>query len=222
MAVGIKDAFGVTGGVAADSTLKALRVTSLPLTPLAANRVAARVSGVTTIASSGCVFSLRNTSSVNVLVIRRIGLGFVTTTGFTAGQELAWGVKMARSFSAADSAGTSIAPSGNNGKKRTSLQTPSATEIRVCTASAVTAGTRTLDANHMSITAGFAATTTVGTVITPAIDNMWDMTNEDYPLVIGQNEGFIIENLVTMGAAGVGTLVVGVGYDEYLLANYNG
>jgi hypothetical protein len=129
---------------------------------------------------------------------------------------------MARSFTVADTAGTSIAPSGNNGKKRTSLTAPSATEVRVCTTAAITAGTRTLDSNHMGIAGTYVAATTAGTTLPSAIDNLWGMSVEDYPLVLAQNEGFIIENLVTMGAAGVGTFVVNVGFDEYLLANYNG
>jgi hypothetical protein len=222
MAVGLKDAFGVTGGAGVDTNLKALRVAPLPLSALAQNSIANRVSGVTVIASAGTMFSLQNTSASNVVVIKRLGIGFITTTGFTAAQEVSFGLRVARSFSAADTAGTSLAPATNNGKKRTSSFTPSATAIRICTTAAITAGTRTLDTFQHRVLGGFVLATTAGVTIAPAVDNLWGHSAENYPLVLAQNEGIVIECLVTMGAAGVGTFFVNCDFDEYLTANFNG
>lgn len=213
MAVGIKDASTVSGGATVDSSFKALRVAPLPITPAAAYRAGVRSGSATAVAANGAVFSLRNTANVPI-VIKRVGVGFITTTAFTAAQEVAFGLYVARSWSTADSGGTAVTLTGNTNKKRTTLNNPTGLEVRIASTAALTAGTRTLDTYALSTVGAWSGAAGAG--VGPAIDNLWDMTSEDYPIVIGQNEGIVINNLVLMGAAGVGVISVNVGFDEYV------
>jgi hypothetical protein len=87
-------------------------------------------------------------------------------------------------------------------------------DCRISTTGALTAGTRTLDSNNLGQIGGFAATTTTGVVIAPTSNNLFAHDPGDHPLVLAQNEGFIIQNLTAMGAAGVGRLYVNLEFAE--------
>lgn len=54
----------------------------------------------------------------------------------------------------------------------------------------------------------FLSAAAPGALLAPAQNNLLSHDAGDYPLVLAQNEGFNIMNLVAMGAAGVGTLYV--------------
>lgn len=191
----------------ADPTFKALRSTIRPMEVTSWVSVGAASGALTGAAANSAVFSLRNLSA-NLLVVRRVGVGFVCTTGFTAAQQLNYGLKVARSFTASDSAGTAVTLTGNNCKVRTSLGTLTSVDCRISAAAALTAGTKTLDTNDLGIAGGWALATTAGVIITPTKDNLFSQDAGDYPLILAQNEGFNIMNLTAMGAAGVGTLYV--------------
>ncbi len=164
---------------------------------------------MTLAAAGGTVFSFRNIAA-NPVLVRRVGVGFVCTTGFTAGQELAFGLNVARAFTASDSGGTAIALTGNNAKHRSSLATLTSVDCRIATTAHFTNGTKTSDANDLAVVGGFAPTTTTGVVVAPSLNNLLSHDAGDYPLVLAQNEGFNIVNRVAMGAGGVGTLYVNI------------
>ena len=189
-----------------DPTFKAARLTLRPMECLSWLAVGVRSGALTGVAANAALFSFRNLAA-NPVIIRRIGVGFVCTTGFTAAQELAFGLMAARGFTVSDSAGTQIVLTGNNCKARTSLGQPTSVDCRISAAAALTAGTKTLDGNHLGTVGGFAATTP-GLVLAPTQNNLLSHDAGDYPLVLAQNEGINIMNLVAMGAAGVGTLYV--------------
>lgn len=201
---------GTTGALQeVDSTFKAARTTLRPMEILAWNSVGATSGALTGVAANGPVFSLRNISS-NLLVVRRVQVGFSTTTAFTTAQALAYGLIFARSFTASDSAGTAIVQTGSQNKHRTSLATPTSLDMRISAAAALTAGTRTLDTVPLGVASG--ASTAVGTVMptTPLLSH----DAGDHPLVLAQNEGLVITNLIAMGAAGVINLHVNIEYAE--------
>jgi hypothetical protein len=198
---------GGAGQAGVDPGFKALRATIRPMETLAWLSFGAASGALTIVAAGGAVFSLRNLSA-NPIIIRRLGIGFVTTTGFTAGQELRWGLNFQRAFTASDTSGTAIAFTGNNAKHRTSLGTPTSLDARISAAAALTAGTKTADANDLSIAGGYAPTTTVGVVIAPGLSNLLSHDTGDYPLVLAQNEGINIFNRISMGAGGIGSLYV--------------
>ncbi len=166
---------------------------------------------MTGLVAGAAIFSFRNMSA-NPVLVRRVGLGFVTTTAFTTAQIMSFGLVAARSFTASDSGGTAIALTGSNAKHRTMLATPTSLDCRVATTAALTAGTRTLDANNLAVMAGWSGG--AGVTIAPALNNLLSHDTGDYPLVLAQNEGLVIANLTAMGAAGVGVATVAIEFAE--------
>lgn len=199
-------------GLEIDNTFRAARVSIRPPEVLGWQSVGAQSGALTGVAANGPVFSLRN-SSAKMLLVRRIGIGFIATTGFTVAQKLDFGLSFARGFTVSDSGGTAIAFTGSNGKHRTSLGTATSLDARIATTAALTAGTRTLDVNALSMIGGYAAAT-AGVAIPPALSNLFSHDTGDYPLVLAQNEGLVITNLTAMGAGGVGSLFVNIEFAE--------
>lgn len=198
-----------------DATMKAARQTLRPMECLSWLDVGARSGAVTSVAANSALFSFRNLSA-NPVIVRRVGMGFICTTGFTAAQELAWGLFVARGFTASDSGATAIGLTGSNCKARTSFGALTSVDCRISAASLVTAGTKTLDANALSVIGAWAPAATQGVLLAPQQNNLLSHDAGDYPLVLAQNEGFNIMNLIGMGAAGVGTYYFNVELAEAL------
>ena len=184
-----------------DATMKAIRASIRPQEALSWISAAERSGSLTGPAANTALFSFRNLSA-NPVLVRRVGCGFLTTTAFTAAQEVAFGLKVARAFTASDTAGTALALTGSNAKHRTSLATLSSIDCRICAAANLTAGTKTLDSNNLGIAGGWSGA--VGVTVQPSLNNLFAHDPEDYPLVLAQNEGLNIMNLVAFGAAGIG------------------
>lgn len=204
---------GGAGGTAllVDPNFGAARVAVRPTDTLGWNSVGAATGSLTGLAANAGLFSFRNLSA-NPLVVRRIGIGFVTTVAFTTAQVTSFGLFVARSFTASDSGGTGIAFTGANGKHRTSLGTPTSLDCRIATTVALGGGIRTLDATALGLQAGWSAT--AGTTIAPSINNLISHDTGDYPIVLAQNEGLVIANVTAMGAGGVGTAYVAMEFAE--------
>lgn len=197
---------------AADPQFNAARTSVRPIQCLGWNSVAAPTGLITTIAAGGAIFSFRNLSA-NLVMIRRIGLGFVCTTAFTTAQRMEFQLTVARAFTVSDTGGTSLALTGNNGKHRTSLGTPTSVDCRIAAATALTAGTKTLDTINLGYLGTWVAG--VGSVLQANVaNNLFSHDPEDYPLMLAQNEGLNIINSVLMGAAGVGIVYINMEFAE--------
>lgn len=192
----------LTVAMEVDPTMKAGRMSIRPVESLSWVSVGERSGALTNVAALGAVFSFRNLG-VNPIMVRRVGCGFITTTAFTAAQEVAFGLRVARAFTASDTSGTAIGITGSNGKHRSNLGILSSVDCRIAAAAALAAGTKTLDANSLAVIGGYSGA--VGQGITPLANNLFNHDPEDYPLILAQNEGFNILNLVAMGSTGVGT-----------------
>jgi hypothetical protein len=191
-----------------DTTMKALRASLRPFELTGAFGIAAQSGALTGVAAGGAVFSLRNNAGNGELfVVRRLGVGFLTTTAFTTAQAIDFGAYVARNFTVSDSAGTAIALTGNNQKLRTSHAVPNSADCRISAAAALTAGVRTLDPQPIGVVAGWAGGVGQG-IISPFTCNLWDQYSGDHQLVLAPNEGLIIAPITAMGAAGVGRLYV--------------
>ena len=194
-----------------DPAFGAARISVRPVDVLGWNSVGAVTGAMTGLAAGAAIFSFRNLSG-NPVLVRRLGVGFVTTTAFTAAQMLSFGLVVARSFTASDTGGTAIALTGSNAKHRTTLATPTSLDCRISTTAALGAGTRVLDANAIGVQAGWSGA--AGVTIVPALSNLLSHDTGDYPVVLAQNEGLIISNLTAMGAAGVGIATVAIEFAE--------
>ena len=207
MAIQVQGNGGTTQEV--DATFRAARVSLRPAELIGYYSVSGASGALTGVAAAGPVFSFRNTGS-NLLLVRRITMGFVVTTAFTTAQGLDYQLFRANSFTASDTGGTALFTAGQNKHRNAFTNITSAPDIRIASTAALTAGTRTLETNGMGIAGG--AATAVGATMSPA--DILEQDAGDYPLVLAQNEGFVIANGIAMGAAGVIRLQVSVEYAE--------
>ena len=198
-----------------DPTQKAAHVVIKPDELTGAYQLSLTSGNLTTVAagtsSAGTVFSFRYApGGTTVCVVKRVSVGFVTTTAFATAQQMGFGLFAARSFSGADSGGTAATLSGNNNKYRTSLATTRESNINIGTTGALTAGTRTLDSQPLGTTNFWVSGLGTSLVNTELLS----YDPNDYPFVLATGEGFVIQNQILMGATGVGTLVVNVEWFE--------
>ncbi|MGO9913395.1 MAG: hypothetical protein ACLQIB_01590 [Isosphaeraceae bacterium] len=90
-------------------------------------------------------------------------------------------------------------------------------DMRIGSTGALTTGTRTVDSFPFGVAAGDgpSAVTGAGAVFGSAMQDMFSLTTfGQHPQVFGPNEGFEINNLILMGAAGVINLYVEVTWGE--------
>lgn len=242
----IKDGLGGTGLLAIDTATDAARVQDRPLD--VGTLGAYQISGTSGTMAAGLaggstVFSCRWGDSTRTMLVRRVGiLAQNAGTAFAAGL-LTFDMIVARAFTASDSAQTTLTPTANSQKKRTSFGTTLLTDLRISNTAAITVGTRTLDAQPLAtvkgavqatatnyifigdqvstyagMTAAAIAATSYGSsrcldIWFPEIGNSW-------PLVLVQNEGFIIR--ATVPATGTWTLTVEMEWAEVAsTAGYN-
>lgn len=197
---------GETGTVQeVDATFKAARVTLRPGQFIGYYSVSGASGLLTGVAAAGPVWSIRNTGA-NLILVRRVSIGFVTTTAFTAAQGLEYQMFRANSFTASDTGGTALFTAGANKHRTSFTNITSAPDIRISSTGALTAGTRALETVGMGIVGG--SSTGVGTSM-PRIDIL-EQDAGDHPFVLAQNEGFVITNGIAMGAAGVIRLQVSI------------
>lgn len=154
------------------------------------------------LAAAAPIFAFRWGSS-NVAMIRRVAISaYNITTAFTAGRGT-FDMFVARAWSASDTGGTAVAFSASKSNaKRTSMGATLVTDVRISATATLTAGTRTLDTNPIA---------KVGMIVPPTTINynllagqnvvLWQRDSSDeYPLVLAQNEGFVIQ--ATLPATG--------------------
>lgn len=218
---------GGNGGVVAEvdgTSFRALRTTARPIDQGSLGHY--RVSVVTgtlaaALAANAQVFQFKWTDATRLAVITKIRTRFLPLTPFTAAtltDHTSFDAVVARSF-AGGGGGTSLTLTGNNNKMRSSMGA-SLAAINVSTTAALTAAT-TLDAQPfcLSIRKGNRVNPAAATeeVIMPAFDGLDFVSSIDageYPLVLAQNEGFVIRNRTVWPAAGTGILCAEVQWAE--------
>ena len=155
------------------------------------------------------IYSLRY-GSANLALVKKVILSVGdTATAFTAGI-FTFQLFVARSFTASDTGGTSILPTANTAKLRTSMATTGMTDIRISSTATLTAGTRTLDGQALaSVTSSDPATAGQSPLAPWPI---FEARVGEYPLVLAQNEGFEIQ--ATVPATGTWTFSVTTMWEE--------
>jgi len=166
------------------------------------------------LAGAAPIFSCRWGDATRALTLRRLAMiARCTTAAFAAGAVL-MELLVARGFTASDTGGTSVLPTGNSQKRRTSFGTTLITDLRISSTATLTAGTRTLDAQSISLVRGMVPAAHINypfvgkglgafvpgaSTVAFAMDWM-DLflidTGSEWPLVFVQNEGFIIRATV--------------------------
>jgi len=190
------------GGTVAEveAAYRSLHVTSYPQDPLTLGYYALSFHNGTSAMAAGLAAAAPIVAfrwgNANLCLLRSVKMAMGgSATAFTAGRG-AVDLFFARSFTVSDTGGTTATITGNNAKKRTSFGTTLLTELRFSQTATLTAGTRTLDANPFS--ANYISIGTVAnTMILPVGAILWQRDSSDeYPIVLAQNEGFIIQATV--------------------------
>ena len=220
MAIQIQGNAGVVAEV--DSTHRAQRITPRPIDvgSLGAYSLLATTGTMAAgLGASAPIFSARWTSASSLALIRAVRISLTSLgTAFTAGVGF-FDIIAARTFTASDSAGTAVLPTGNSNKRRTSFATTGFGDLRISSTATLTAGTRTLDGAALSgvrfgVTA-VANTTMLSTAALWAPDIYVDLA---WPLVLAQNEGFIIR--ATVPATGTWQADIIIDWDEIVNTNF--
>lgn len=168
--------------------------------------------------TAGHMFVMRNPSTTKKVNIRYVGAEFATTTAMTTQQPMGYDLIVARAYTVSSTGGTAIDMFTLTGsqKNRTDQPTTAFTvnTVRIATTAGLTAGTHDLDAHPMS--RKMFLSPVLGEVArVELLDARDDGTSTHRsPITLGTNEGIILRNVVLMGAAGVGNLIVNVEWDE--------
>jgi hypothetical protein len=175
-------------------------------------------------ATAGQLFVFRWDHATVKAYVRYIGAKFILTTAYTTAQETACELFLASAFTVDGTNGTAVdcgSTVTGTGKLRKNMAKSviGAGDVRVADASAITAGTHTLHINAFSSLSGFMGTVgdTIPRSTSGAADGfgtLYDSRDFGYPLVFGEDEGFIIRNGPVMGAVGVGKWRFKVIWDE--------
>lgn len=179
-------------------------------------RVNHRCGLVATQAANSRLFEVRNTHASNLIVPTRLLIKWLQTAAHTAAIEDSLDVFKVTGFTAVDTTNT-VTPTAS--VKRATMAASPVAAIRGVTiagaAAGMTGGTLTKDGG----TAGqlpqwlLLAQPTAGVVATQMDDN-FDDVNGTHPFVFAQNEGFIIENRVLLGAAAGSSVYIDFSWAE--------
>jgi hypothetical protein len=153
-------------------------------------------------ATLGHVIGLRNGDTALDFHIARLLMEWVTTTGFTAAQEVRFDCFKATGYSAAHTGGTGAA--NENLSARGDYTANTTVVARVAGTDALTAGTHTIGGRVLSCGGLELAD---GATIRHQIFRDELVSRDKHPVeVLKPNEGLIVRSGILMGAAGVGRL----------------
>ena len=215
---------GVSGTVAdvAEASAKALHTTNKPIPygSLGHYRVNHRCVLVNTQAANSRLFEVRNTHATNLIIPTRLIIKWFSSSAHTALIEDSLDVFKVTGFTAVDTTNT-VTPTAS--VKRASMSAaPGSAAIRGVTvagaAAGMTGGTLTKDGGSFAQFPLVLAQTVMATTDTlsrwfPQLD-VFDDVNGTHPFVFTQNEGFIIENRVLLGAAAGSSVYIDFSWAE--------
>lgn len=156
------------------------------------------------VAANSELFQFRYvTGASRVCLVHGISVTAALNAAATAAALQALRATIARSWTVAGSGGTRATMTGNNQKLDTNHTTSEVNDIGMATTGALTAGTKTLDAQDIG-SVGYAAltgaiTVTPNGVLVPKTNLLGDFVGTlAYPLILRNQEGFVVR----MGSAG--------------------
>jgi hypothetical protein len=149
---------------------------------------------------------MRWTSPSLICVVKRVGISIRVTTAYGTAQSTDYGLYVARSWTVSDSGQTAATLTTNNGKLDTKYPTTAiaAGDMRISTTAVVTAGTRTLDAQPLGVT----CFPTQALAYAGNVDWDYGLATDRQQVILRQNEGIVINNMILMGATGVVKLYI--------------
>jgi hypothetical protein len=198
MAIQIQGNGGTTAEVDG-TTFRAMRFTPRPVDhgSLGAYSVSSTSGTMAAALSANSeIFQFRWPDATNLALIHRVQFSAGANVAATAAGLFSVRMTAARSWTAAGSGGTRLTMTGNNAKLRTSMGTSLVNDIGISTTAALTAGTKTLDTQDIStVSTGIitgAITVAPTFEIFPLSDLFDSSENLFHPIVLAQNEGFVL------------------------------
>lgn len=211
---------------------KSLQTVNRPIggTSLGAYRVAVSTGSLTAVAAAtgtaGTLFSLRWGDATRLAVITLVRARIRANVIFPTNQLLGTDIIVVRAFTPSDTGGTAVTPAAAMQKMRTSMGNSLMTDMRVATTAELTASAgRTLDTRAISVNQGMAHTASVTAAASPGAPAMTtpaviettfkpEVGHGEHPLVLAQNEGLLVRNLVLLGATGTAVCDIEVSWSE--------
>lgn len=217
--------FGGTVAEVDGTTFRAQRVVARPIDH--GSLGAYRYGGFTGIlpaalAANSEIFQFRWTHATNLAVLRKVRFSAsVSTTFFAAGVPLAIDLVKVTGWTGQGTGGTGVTPAALL-KRRTSMGSTlvAAGDIRIATTAALGAGTKTLEGAAMAtmLAAGPITASLNGTIFAPGtILFEAEVGDGEHPLVLAQNEGFVIRSVAVPGT---GTWQAAIGLDWAEVTQY--
>lgn len=190
---------GALAGVGAENG-SPMHITRLPVS--IGSGGAYRLGGVSGTMAAGLagaseIFQFRYvTAASRIALVYKVAITAGANVAATAAALIAFRLTAARLWTAAGTGGTRIAFAGDTNQLRTSHAASEVNDAGICTTAALAVGTKTLDANDLgSVAQGIgtgAITTSLDLPIIP-LTNLFDADGEGgYPLVLANQEGFVI------------------------------
>jgi hypothetical protein len=219
MAIQVQGNGGTVGEI--DSTFRALRITPRPVDH--GSLGAYTWGGFTGIlpaalAANSEIYQFRWADATRLAVIRKVRIAaVVSTTFFAAGVPVQIDLVKATGWTGQGTGGTGVTPAATL-KRRTSMGSTlvASGDMRIATTAALGVGTKTLEANSLSAIAapGPITASLNGQIIAPGTI-LWqaEVGDGEHPLVLVQNEGFVIRS-VAVPATGTWTASVTVDWAE--------
>jgi len=178
----------------------------------------ANVSGAitATLGAASNLWTLRGTNASNLCIVQNVQMIAYVASTITTSVAFIAELFIARSYTANATGGTSYVPASGQQKMKTSMGNSLMGDLQICGTSGLSAGTWTLDNQPIGYAEGNSGTTT-GTVFFGNGNNgvlyKQDTTNT-YPIVLAQNEGLVIQNVLAGPATGTFTIGVAVEWGE--------
>lgn len=172
-------------------------------------RTTARVALVANQAANSRLFEVRNSHASLLVIPTRVNVRWLQTAAHTAAIEDSLDFFRVTSFTAVDTTNV-VTPAAS--VKRASMAASSAAVIRHVTAAGaaagMTGGTLTKDSSPFSQFPKWLLAALPTTDVPFSFLDALDDVNGSHPFVFTQNEGFIIENRVLLGAAAGSSLYI--------------
>jgi hypothetical protein len=165
----------------------------------------ARSGLITGIAADADLLNIHNGENNFELAIRRLSVGFVTTTAFAAAQLVDFYAIIARTWSTYGGGGTAISTAGSYNQRNVLMPPTVNISLNIATTGALTAGTKTLDGTAVGYIGGWSAA--AGTTI--PLTELLNIGTGEQPIVLRTDEGITVRSGTAFGGSGVGRLYVG-------------
>jgi hypothetical protein len=138
------------------------------------------------------------TSNSRLALVYKVSISAAASVAAGAAALLGFKLTAARAWTVAGSAGTRVTFAGNNNKLRTSLGTSEVNDVGISTTTGLGVGTKTLDSTDIGGVAiavsAAAATVQVDLNLLPKTALLDADGEGQYPLVLANQEGFVIRN----------------------------